>query len=829
MNILLRFTLRNMKENKARACLIIFAITLASGLFLGANALSTTITRTYTGILSRNYGSAEIVIYPTKDSPSQYVPENRLSPYGGMIQYEIGVFCAEGILRGGKGSAQRMDILGYDFSDLGLMHRVAIKHQDRLLPFSGGKVIIGANIAEKMGLSLGDMLRLAINGKNVSVKVCAIAFSEGLFSDDGINCTAVVPKAFLNSLFGTKGKSTAIYLKLDDRTKRSEFINLAQNAYPRYRVAEVIPYDDIQDYKNRVSKPFLMMVTTVLLMGAFIIYTSFKVIAAERTPIMATFRSMGASMRTVNLIFLSESLLYGVIGSVTGCFFGIGMLHAMVWLMTRGWLGGSGTEVVFTWKQVLLAFGLSMALSVGSSFLPLLRVAGLPLKDAMSGGIDPKPTESRRGHITGICFILISLILPQFAHGDLAMPVGTICILLAAVGMILIAPLMIGIVVGLLGPLYNAIFGNEGVLALKNLRGNRVAINNVALIMIGISTLIVIETTGLTVLTEVISFYRDWRFQILATPSQINREVISSLARVEGVKGVYAARTAHNVEIVGTGKRICTLEGITPDFFDYMDLKLQAHREVVWALLDSGRNIILSNYLKDKLDIETGDQICLKGDRGPVQYTAAGFFHTIEDNGLYAIITEKYLSMDFGDSAVKMLYIKTDADVEEAQRNINGSFLGNPFWNETVRDIEQRNRQMNAQIFRAMDLFSYLTVLIGMFGIWNNFTMGFLHRRRSLAVLRSMGLSLKQMRKTLFIESMTGGIVGGVSSLGGAVLMISAVPHVLKSLGLSGDIMYAGAFGIVAAVVGVSVSIIASVGPTLNSTRQPVIELLRYE
>ncbi|MEW6622316.1 MAG: ABC transporter permease [Bacillota bacterium] len=160
---------------------------------------------------------------------------------------------------------------------------------------------------------------------------------------------------------------------------KEEYIRKIGEAYQRYGVSETIKDADIKEYTRQISSPFLMMVTTVMLISIFIIYTSFKVIAYERIPMIGTFRSVGATKRMVNMVFLSESLLYGILGGALGCLLGIGFLSVMAKMMTPNWMAGLETRVVFTPFQVLSSFFMAVALSFGSAYFPIRKATKIPI------------------------------------------------------------------------------------------------------------------------------------------------------------------------------------------------------------------------------------------------------------------------------------------------------------------------------------------------------------------------------------------------------------------------------------------------------------------
>lgn len=146
-----------------------------------------------------------------------------------------------------------------------------------------------------------------------------------------------------------------------------------------------------------------------------------------------------------------------------------------------------------------------------------------------------------------------------------------------------------------------------------------------------------------------------------------------------------------------------------------------------------------------------------------------------------------------------------------------------------MADMEKSNVEGNAAIFNIFKAFSVMTMVIGIFGILNNFAISFMERKRVLAVLRSVGMSKWQTQKMIIIEALTGGFIGGVVGIIMGVMMISIVPYVLKTIDLPIDISYDPVLLINSLLGGIAVSVIASISPALKSSKLNIIEAIKYE
>ncbi|MGI8576058.1 MAG: FtsX-like permease family protein [Egibacteraceae bacterium] len=70
-----------------------------------------------------------------------------------------------------------------------------------------------------------------------------------------------------------------------------------------------------------------------LFVGAFIIYTTFTIIVAQRTRELALLRAVGASRRQVLSSVLVEALTVGLVGSLVGLVLGFGVAPGLCALL----------------------------------------------------------------------------------------------------------------------------------------------------------------------------------------------------------------------------------------------------------------------------------------------------------------------------------------------------------------------------------------------------------------------------------------------------------------------------------------------------------------
>jgi putative ABC transport system permease protein len=79
--------------------------------------------------------------------------------------------------------------------------------------------------------------------------------------------------------------------------------------------------------------------------------------------------------------------------------------------------------------------------------------------------------------------------------------------------------------------------------------------------------------------------------------------------------------------------------------------------------------------------------------------------------------------------------------------------------------MKKSDKESNESLFSMVRIFSIMVMVIGISGVMNNFAISFMERKRSLAMLRAAGMSKAQIIKMIFIEALSGGLIGGTAGI----------------------------------------------------------------
>ncbi|MGE5583756.1 MAG: ABC transporter permease [Bacillota bacterium] len=834
MGIIIKFIFQNIREKKFRTFLILFSVSLSAGLFFASHALTGTIENTFMQRVRKYFGTAEIMIEANQKSPSWFFRIEKAEEYWDRLEYAVGSIETGGTYKT-KSESVGIDLKGFYLDDLQRLNPFILAEEKELLPFSGAKIILSEKTARRYALKTGQTIEILIGEAKHRFRVVAIARAAGHFQDDSQSNTAVVPRSTLARMFYAPGDVVSkAYLKPKDPSMIEALIKDLSKDYRRYTVREPISQAELRRFTESVTTPFQIMVMLVLVMSIFIIYSSFRVITRERLPVIGTFRSIGATRRTTDLVLLAESILYGVIGGLLGCCLGIGILYVMATFTTPEWMAGSATTIKFSIGHLLSAFVLAVILPLAGSFLPIAGISKIPVKDVILNTME-RPKRKRTSRLfAGLISLCFALIAPRYAPKELALVIDVLSMIAVTTAAVALVPFLTAGFLKVFERLYICLLGNEGVLAAKNLRENRSILNNISLLVIGISSLLMINTVSFSVIKEVANFYRDSAFEVWLWmgwfPGKADRQFEGVLRAVKGVKDTYGVYSTNFVELEGYQDKINLIDGINPNRHpEFWNLNIEGGPAALRRLNSDQRNILLSYILRDKLGVKKGDFLTLKMNRGKRSYRVAGFFNSLMWGGSYALIADRYFKLDTNVRRYATIFIKTSRDPDIVVANIKKKFARFRPWINTTRQMSREEVQSEQQMFLVLQGFSVMTLIIGTFGVFNNLIISFIERQRFLAMMRSLGMSRRQMIKMIFIEAATGGMIGGFLGILAGTILISLMPFLMKAINQIAPIHYSLREYLVAFTAGVVITVAASVSPALKTSRMNIIEAIKYE
>lgn len=307
---------------------------------------------------------------------------------------------------------------------------------------SSTDIVVSQNIADDMGLKVGDTLTVSGSSATFTVQGIVAMESEvrnpvtdifaGLYGFYYINWDAV------SSFDGFEAGTDTLYFKLADSSRVTEFNKAFSEAYPFFRTTSI---DDLREQNDQLVGILNQLTTIIglvsLLLGSIGIVNTMQVVVRRRMLEIAVLKTIGLQSEQVTTLFLTEAFLMGVIGSLGG--------------ILLGWVGTfiikAGIEATFhtalpfrvAVSPAFNGFVVGVVVATVFGFLPTL-VAG-----QVRPGIVLRPTQNiipRTGCLQTLAAIalivaVISLIA-QSILGNFALALGVVVGAFFAAGLVYI-------------------------------------------------------------------------------------------------------------------------------------------------------------------------------------------------------------------------------------------------------------------------------------------------------------------------------------------------------------------------------------------------------
>jgi len=258
--------------------------------------------------------------------------------------------------------------------------------------------VLGAGIAERLGVRVGDTLLVAGDGSNeLNLEVVGIllptdedpeddSFVSGMSQsaeDDTIN----VPYDTMDLLWGPAEDVVLTLVRTEPDYDVDEVADRAEETLTdRGSEITAVTYTDLSDIIGTMTTAisgFLAGIAGIsLLVGAVGVMNTMFTSVLERTKEIGVMKAVGAKNSHVLSIFLIESGLMGLVGGVVGSALGVGASILGVSLIDSL---TTGLDMVWALDPLLIVYTLvgSFALGAFAGLWPAWRAARLPVVDAL--------------------------------------------------------------------------------------------------------------------------------------------------------------------------------------------------------------------------------------------------------------------------------------------------------------------------------------------------------------------------------------------------------------------------------------------------------------
>ncbi|MFF8728235.1 ABC transporter permease [Streptomyces sp. NPDC015171] len=653
-------------------------------------------------------------------------------------------------------------------------------------PKGADQVMVDADTADRHHLKLGDEIGVITAVGTHRAHVSGIASFQ--VTNPGAAIFYLDTRTAQQALVGESGVYTGVNVTAakgvtDARLKENVTAALG-HGYKVQTAKEVADANrkDLGDILNVMKYAMLGFAGIAFLVGIFLIINTFSMLVAQRTREIGLMRAIGSSRKQINRSVLVEALLLGVVGSVLGVGAGVGIAVGLMKLMGLMDMHLSTDDLTVVWTTPAIGLALGVVVTVLAAYLPARRAGKVsPMAALREAGA---PADAKAGAVRAVIGLLLT-----GAGGYGLYVAGTadeakagsgwlgLGVVLTLIGFVIIGPLLAAGLVRVLGLIILRIFGPVGRMAERNaLRNPRRTGATGAALMIGLALVACLSVVG----SSMVASATDQLDKTVGTDFIIqndNGDVLTKqavkavkdtpgLARVTEYKLLDAKLTTPDGR-VSDGE---TINAADPTYAQ--DLRTKT---VAGDLADAYKPDSMSVFegFAEKHGIKVGSTVAVDfkdGTTARLTVRAITSDDAVIDKGaMYASIATAAKYVPAGDMPLDDLLFATADDGQEktAYAALKSALHDYPQY--TVRDQTDYKQELKDQIGQLLNMIYgllALAIIVAILGVVNTLALSVVERTREIGLMRAIGLSRRQLRRMIRLESVVIAVFGALLGLG---------------------------------------------------------------
>ncbi len=577
-----------------------------------------------------------------------------------------------------------------------------------------------------------------------------------------------------------------------------------------------------------------------LAVGGFLVANTMSMTLSERSREIGLLRAAGTTARQIMGIFGRQAVALGTAGSVLGILLGIAVAAGMI-----GFLRSTRAVLIdglpLNPLSLLLALGVGLAVTVAAAGVPALLAARVGPLDALRPSRQPvRSLWDRLRWLVAleIVLILVGLATYPLARGSASLPAVllAVAVLVAGAAVVALAVEPIGRVVG--RP-FEWFYGAEGLLGRANLARDRARTGlTVGALLIGLAAVVALGTVAETArgtaqrwVDSVLPGGYGMRLGIAVGEADIG----DTLDAISGLRTATPIVEFPAIRVDGSQRTEVAAAGIDPTVYDQTGSLIftDGDRTSAFAGLEQGKAVLLPAPIAQRDGLGTGDSVLLGlPGQAPVAFRVAGVVaYSIPspggDGDLLVSLADAKDVFGASDASLWALVPKDGVDpaaFRSAVADMAGSLAAAPI---TAADLAGDLSQSLDRLIGLFDALAFISVLIAGLGIVNTLSMGVVERIREIAILRSHGMTLRQVQAMVVAEAAIMGTIGGLAAAGVGLLVAWALVSV-GAVSDFGGIAVPWLLLVIVVLLGTGIAALAGIYPARLAARLSIVGSLRH-
>ncbi|MFJ2868735.1 ABC transporter permease [Kitasatospora sp. NPDC087314] len=679
--------------------------------------------------------------------------------------------------------------------------RSAVRLTQGHAPQGAGELVLDADTAKKAGLGLGGRLRVDNAGGRHEFTIAGIASFTTTNPGAALAFldTPTAQQVLLGEQAYTSVEAFGDGSRGNDRLKADALATLGAG----YQVKTAAEQKD-ENTKN-IGSGLGFMKNAMLgfafisaFVGCFLIINTFSMLVAQRTREIGLLRAIGGSRRQVNRSVLAEALILGVLGSTLGIGAGLGIAVGLIKLMNAIGMELKASDLQIGPSVFLAGYALGIVVTLVAAWFPARRASRIaPMAALRDHGTPAEGCANLVRTVVGLALtagggglLVLAAKAEKAATGGRYLGLG---VLLTLIGFVVLGPLLATVVVRVLGALLPAVFGPSGRLAQRNaMRNPRRTGATAAALMVGLALVIgssVFSASMVTSANAQIDRSVGADYIVQGGRTSITPEMLDAVRRTRGIDHVTTQKFFDPRLQLPDGRSARTNLTAAPPAFFTTDF----HLPVTAGSLDAigrGELGIGEAFAKDH-GLKVGDRVTVAYDKDHTQVLPVGAVFakgSLFGDGSFVDFDTMAKAVPAADQPPVWTFFakaSSGADVAKTLTALEDALEEYP--QLTIKDQAGYKKVVQSQVDTLLYLvygLVGLSITVAVLGVVNTLALSVVERTREIGLLRAIGLSRRQLRRMIRLESVVIAVFGAVLGTGLGLAWGVTAQRVLRDQGL---------------------------------------------
>ena len=584
-----------------------------------------------------------------------------------------------------------------------------------------------------------------------------------------------------------------------------------------------------------VRSTLALLAAIALFAAAFLILNTLSMTVVERIRELGLLRAAGAGRGQVVRLVLAQGLALGTAGSVAGLVLGAALAG-----LAAGWLRQTGDVTIDgpAFTPGVLAAGLlgGLAVTLVAALEPARRAASVSPVTALRARSEPgRAIRARTGWLVIVIAAtgMLAIVLLPIATGTPSGPVRAAAVYMILLAAVLLMPLLLGPLARIAGLPFGWVLRLEERLARAAIARDRARTTiTVGALVVSLAMVVALGSVAANARASATS----WLAQVVP-----GDEIVTAIAPVPldgdsaeqqlaAVDGVARVTPVASFGLAFGGARLDATAIRGTDFdADGRLVFVAGDRHAALAGLEDGGTVILPRSQAERLAVGVGDVIAVTTADGLMNLEVSGIVeHSFPGQAGETVLVGWSDALDrFGVVGADAFAVRFDpALATEGAAGVESVARELALTPAAISRVQGAVGDALDHLFSLLDLLALAAVVVAALGIVNTLSMDTFERVRELGMLRAVGMSRRQVWRSVLVEA---GILGAVGALVGSAAGVAVGWLLVWTTSGGTGIRLPWPTIALTIVLGITLAMLAAAQPARVAGRRSIVAAVRGE